>query len=63
MLNDLSGYTMRAEFTNDGYPEECSIMRAEDNGVTICEVGGGGTPIINSTWLVQYDEIISFTVL
>ena len=62
-LNVLSGWTVKGEWSNPGFPDVCSIYLADDNGVTITEVDVTGRPIINSTWLVPYDEIISITVL
>ena len=63
MLNALSGFTVKGEWTNEGYPSHCSIFVADDNGVTITEVDDTGRPIINSTWLVGYDEILSITII
>lgn len=63
MLNALSGWTIKGEWTNDGFPSECAIYVANDEGLTITEIDDSGRPIINATWLVGYDEIISITVL
>jgi len=62
-LNALSGWTIQGEFTNLGYPETCSIVRAVPDGVRVCDIEDDGTPIINSAWLVGYDEITSITVI
>lgn len=63
VLNGISLFTIQGEWTNDGFPSDCSIVKADDEGVTICEVDDTGSPIINATWLVGYDEIISITIL
>ena len=63
VLEALEGFTVKGDWTNNGFPADCSIVKADDTGVTICECDDDGTPITNSTWLIGYDEINSITVL
>jgi hypothetical protein len=64
VLSALAGFTVKGEWTNDGFPTDCAIVKADDEGVTICEVDDTGSMYqANSTWLVGYDEIKSITVL
>jgi hypothetical protein len=62
-LNALSGWTIHGEFTNDGFPADCSILRAVPDGLRVCDIEDDGTPIPHAGWLIGYDEIISITVI
>jgi hypothetical protein len=62
-LNHLIGFTIKGEWTNKGFPEDCSILLANDNGLLICEVDEDSEPIKNSRFTIGYDEIVSITVV
>lgn len=62
-LGALADWTIRGDFANDGYPSDCVIAKADEDGVTICEMDEGGSPIRNSTWLVPWYEIRRITVI
>jgi len=63
VLNALIGWRIEGDWTNNGFPADCFIIRADDNGLTVCDVDGEGNPQYNSTWLIGYDEINNITVL
>jgi len=62
-LNVLAGWTLKGEFTNPGFPENCAIYAADSNDVTFCEVDDTGRAITNMRFHVGYDEIVSITVI
>lgn len=62
-LRALVDWAIEGDFTNDGYPSDCAILNADDDGLTICEYDDSGVPIRNATWLVPWDEIRRITVL
>lgn len=50
-LTALADWTVRGDFANDGYPSDCVIVKADEDGLTICESDESGAPIRNATWL------------
>lgn len=63
VLNSLIGFRVKGEWTNKGFPEDCSILLANDDGLLICEVDEDSEPIRNSRFTIGYDEIVSITVV
>ena len=63
VLNSLIGFRIEGEWTNKGFPSDCSILIARDSGLLICEVDEDGEPIKNSHFEVGYDEIVSITIV
>jgi hypothetical protein len=63
VLNSLIGFRIEGEWTNKGFPADCSILLAKDEGLLICEVDEDGEAIRNSWFTVGYDEIVSITIV
>lgn len=63
VLEGIAGWTLRLEYNTPGFPELCSIDSTSRDGIVICDVDEIGKPITNSLYNVDYDEIVSITVI
>lgn len=63
VLNSITEWRIKGEWTNDGFPKDCAIAFANDDGLTVYDVEEDGAAIKNCTYQIGYDEIVSITIL
>ncbi len=66
ILEGLTGWTLKVEWTQpnmENFPELCSIDRVNRDDLVMCDVDEIGRPLVDSLYYVDYDRIVSITVI
>lgn len=64
VLSSLGGWTVEVKSTNPGYPDEGTIVTAdEQDGLKVYEVDESGAAITNSSWWIPWEALESVVIV